>query len=66
MREVNKFPREIFLETLDVMKFLKIKSQLTLKKYVERGLIPRPIKIGGRKLVYKKSDILNYLSNAKG
>lgn len=66
MREVNKFPREIFLETLDVMKFLKIKSPLTLKKYVEWGLIPRPIRIGGRKLVYKKSDILNYLSNAKG
>jgi len=57
---------EGFLDTIEAMKFLKIKSQVTLKKYVTSGLIPRPSKIGGRKLVYKKSDLLNYLSNAKG
>jgi len=59
-------PEEGFLDTIEAMKFLKIKSQVTLKKYVTSGLIPRPSKIGGRKLVYKKSDLLNYLSNAKG
>jgi len=65
VKEVEK-SEEGFLETLEAMKFLKIKSQVTLKKYVNSGLIPKPKRIGGRKLVYKKSDLLNYLSNAKG
>lgn len=59
-------PEERFLDTIEAMKFLKIKSQVTLKKYVASGLIPKPSKIGGRKLVYKKSDLLNFLSNAQG
>jgi predicted DNA-binding transcriptional regulator AlpA len=59
-------PEERFLDTIEAMKFLKIKSPVTLKKYVASGLIPKPSKIGGRKLVYKKSDLLNFLSNAQG
>jgi predicted DNA-binding transcriptional regulator AlpA len=59
-------PEERFLDTIEAMKLLKIKSQVTLKKYVVSGLIPKPSKIGGRKLVYKKSDLLNFLSNAQG
>ena len=65
-QEVTSTPEEGFLNTTEAMEYLKIKSQVTLKKYVNSGLIPKPTKIGGRKLVYKKSDLLNYLSNAKG
>lgn len=65
VKEVEK-SEEGFLETLEAMEFLKIKSPVTLKRYVNSGLIPKPKRIGGRKLVYKKSDLLNYLSNARG
>jgi len=57
---------EEFLDNVETRKFLKIKSPATLKKYVNTGLIPKPTQIGGRKKVHKKSDLLNYLSNAKG
>lgn len=63
---ITTTPEEGFLNTTEAMEYLKIKSQVTLKKYVTQGLIPKPTKIGGRKLVYKKSDLLNYLSNVRG
>ena len=63
---ITTTPEEGFLNTTEAMEYLKIKSQVTLKKYVNSGLIPKPTKIGGRKLVYKKSDLLNYLSNVRG
>ena len=65
-QEVITTAEEGFLNTTEAMEYLKIKSQVTLKKYVNSGLIPKPTKIGGRKLVYKKSDLLNYLSNVRG
>jgi hypothetical protein len=65
-QETPPTPEEGFLNTTEAMEYLKIKSQVTLKKYVTQGFIPKPTKIGGRKLVYKKSDLLNYLSNVRG
>ncbi len=54
-----------FLNTSEALKVLKIKSKVTLRSYVLAGLIPKPKRIGGRKLVYKKSDLLKFLGDGK-
>jgi len=54
-----------FLSTQEAMCLLKIKSKVTLRSYVRAGLIPPPKQIGGRKLVYKKSDLLKFLGDEK-
>ena len=54
-----------FLNTNEALKVLKIKSKVTLRNYVLAGLIPKPKRIGGRKLVYKKSDLLKFLGDGK-
>ena len=54
-----------FLNTEEALKVLKIKSKVTLRSYVLAGLIPKPKRIGGRKLVYKKSDLLKFLGDGK-
>lgn len=54
-----------FLNTSEALKVLKIKSKVTLRSYVLAGLIPNPKRIGGRKLVYKKSDLLKFLGDGK-
>ena len=52
-------------EFLNTNEALKIKSKVTLRSYVIAGLIPKPKRIGGRKLVYKKSDLLKFLGDGK-
>ena len=54
-----------FLSTDEALNVLKIKSKVTLRSYVLAGLIPKPKRIGGRKLVYKKSDLLKFLGDGK-
>ena len=54
-----------FLNTTEALRVLKIKSKVTLRSYVLAGLIPKPKRIGGRKLVYKKSDLLKFLGDGK-
>jgi hypothetical protein len=65
VKEVEKSEEE-FLDNQEAMRFLKIKSPGTLKKRVISGAIPAPVVISPRKSIHKKSDLLNYLSNAKG
>ena len=54
-----------FLNTTEALRVLKIKSKVTLRSYVLAGLIPKPKRIGGRKLVYKKSDLLKFLGDGQ-
>ena len=54
-----------FLNTTEALRVLKIKSKVTLRSYVLAGLIPKPKRVGGRKLVYKKSDLLKFLGDGK-
>lgn len=58
-------PEQEFLSTDEALCLLKIKSKVTLRSYVRAGLIPQPKRVGGRKLVYKKSDLLKYLGDDK-
>jgi hypothetical protein len=54
-----------FLGVKDSMSFLKIKSRATLRSYIKSGQLPEPTKAGGRKLIFKKSDLINFLSYGK-
>lgn len=63
--ETNLSNDNEFLGTEDAMVFLKIKSRVTLRNYIKSGQIPQPIKAGGRKLIFKKSDLINFLSYGK-
>jgi hypothetical protein len=58
-------PEQEFLSTDEALCLLKIKSKVTLRSYVQAGLIPKPKRVGGRKLIYKKSDLLKYLGDDK-
>ena len=59
----NSTDEEEFFNTNQAKEYLNISSTATLRSYVVKGFIPKPKKVGGRKLVYKKSDLKNYLSN---
>lgn len=61
----TKASAEEYLNTSEALVFLKIKSKLTLRNYVKAGLIPAPVKVGGRKLMFKKSDLENFLSHGR-
>jgi predicted DNA-binding transcriptional regulator AlpA len=58
-------PEQDFLNTEEALVVLKIKSKVTLRSYVKSGLIPKPKRIGGRKLVYRKSDLLKMMGDGK-
>lgn len=58
-------PEQDFLNTEEALVVLKIKSKVTLRNYVKSGLIPKPKRIGGRKLVYRKSDLLKLMGDGK-
>lgn len=62
-KEVSKSPEEEYFTTNQAKEYLQVSSTTTLKSYVDRGFIPKPRKVGGRKLVYKKSDLKNFLEN---
>ena len=55
--------REEYLTTQQAMKLLQIKSAVTIRDYVKKGFIPKPVKRGGRQLFHKRSDLENYLNN---
>jgi predicted site-specific integrase-resolvase len=42
---------------------LQIKSRVTLRDYIKKGILPEPTKRGGRALFFKKSDLKNFLEN---
>jgi hypothetical protein len=52
-----------YLDTIQTLDFINIKTRVTLDKYVLEGRIDKPIKRGGRKLYYKKSSLLKFLQN---
>jgi predicted DNA-binding transcriptional regulator AlpA len=60
-----KQPTEEYLNTAEAMRFLQIKSKLTLRNYVKKGMLPTPTRVGGRKLMYRKSDLENFLSHGR-
>jgi predicted DNA-binding transcriptional regulator AlpA len=60
-----KQPTEEYLNTSEAMRFLQIKSKLTLRNYVKTGMLPTPTRVGGRKLMYRKSDLENFLSHGR-
>ena len=53
-----------YLNTLQAMKFLDIKSVVTLQNRVKVGAIPAPTK-NGRKNVYKLSDLKTFLDGGR-
>lgn len=55
--------REEYFTTQQAMDFLQIKSAVTLRDYVKKGFIPRPVQRGGRQLFYKKSDLVKFLEH---
>ena len=59
--EQAKAPEDIFLNTKEACKFIKL-TPVTLKKYVKAGRIKRYIK-GERGNIYKKSDLIKFLEN---
>jgi len=52
-----------YLDTIQALEFIKVKTRVTLDKYVLEGRIEKPIKRGGRKNYYKKSSLLKFLQN---
>ena len=62
-KEVSKSTEEEYFNTDQAKEYLGIKSTATLRSYVVRGFIPEPTKAGGRKLVYKKSNLSKFLEH---
>jgi hypothetical protein len=60
---IQTTPEEEFLDTAQTLEFIKVKTRVTLDKYVYQGRIQEPIQRGGRKKYYRKSDLLNFLKN---
>lgn len=60
---IQTTPEEEYFDTKKALEFINVKTRLTLDKYVYEGRIPKPIKRGGRKLYYRKSDLINFLQN---
>jgi hypothetical protein len=56
-------PQEEYLDTIQTLEFINVKTRVTLDKYVLEGRIEKPIKRGGRKLYYKKSNLIKFLQN---
>jgi hypothetical protein len=55
--------QEEYLDTQETLKFINVRTRVTLDKYVLEGRIERPIQRGGRKLYYRKSSLINFLKN---
>ncbi len=55
--------QEEFLSTKQALEYLQIKSRVTLRDYIKKGILPEPTKRGGRALFFKKSDLKNFLEN---
>ena len=55
--------QEEFLSTKQALEYLQIKSRVTLRDYIKKGMLPKPTKRGGRALFFKKSDLKNFLAN---
>jgi hypothetical protein len=56
-------PEEEYLDTNQALEFIKVKSRVTLDTYVKEGRIDKPKMRGGRKLYYKKSNLINFLNH---
>ena len=54
---------EEYLDTQETLKYINIKTRVTLDKYVVEGRIEKPIQRGGRKLYYRKSSLIKFLQN---
>ncbi len=60
LAKVNKELQEVWLNSNEAADFLKL-SKRTLIRYREKGKIP--FSKDGRKIWYRKSDLISYLGN---
>lgn len=61
-RDATPFPREgYFLDTAGLQERLPV-SRATIRRYVDDGILPRPIQLSQRRIVWPETEIAAALS----